>query len=61
MTKFYPKDRMGDAGGVNKALFNPLGENIYDERGMQDDVYIGGWFSGGWFPADIWWGEGDTT
>lgn len=57
----YPRDRMGNAGGVNKVLFNPSGENTYDVRGQQDEVYLGGWFSGGWFPADVWWGKGDTT
>ena len=46
---------------VNRALFNPFGENNIDIRGELDDIYIGGWFSGGWFPADIWWGEGNTT
>ena len=59
--RMYPKDRVGYVEGINKVGFNPSGENTYDVRGQQDDVYIGGWFSGGWFPADIWWGEGNIT
>ena len=59
--RMYPKDRDRITIGVNTALYNPLGDNTYDVRGHHDEVYLGGWFSCGWFPADIWWGEGDTT
>lgn len=58
--RMYPKDRARVTVGVNTVLYNPT-ESDYDVRGQQSDNYIGGWFSSGWFPGEMWWGEGNTT
>jgi len=56
--RMYPKDRTGYIVGVNKALFNPSGENTYDVRGEQTVYNIGGWFDPAWF-EEGWFGTTD--
>jgi hypothetical protein len=59
--RYYPRDRTQGDRGMNRAHFNPGGGQSYDVRGGQDETYLGGWFGGGWFPGDMWWGTGDNT